>query len=115
MKDALELSGAIIASLKTQVPLDTVIRLFEMDMFPRMHRVMRETMRNKTGMFRADAPIGLMLSFIETVAEETGRDLTKGLWYYLIPPVKLLAFSYFWTISTFGKLRRRLGSFWSRS
>jgi hypothetical protein len=115
MKDALELSGAIIASLKTQVPLDTVVGLFEKDMFPRMHRVMRETMRNKTGMFRGDAPIGLMLSFIDTVAIETGRDLTKGLWYYVIKPVRGLAFSYFWTLSTFGKLRRRLRSFWSRS
>jgi hypothetical protein len=115
MKDALELSGAIIASQKTQVSLDTVVRLFEEDMFPRMHSVQRETMRNKTAMFRADAPIGLMLSFIDTVAEQTGRDPTKGLWYYAIPPVKGMVFCYFWTLSIFGKLRRRLRSFWSRS
>lgn len=115
MKDALELSGAIIASQKTQIPLDTAVRLFEEDMFPRMNMVQRETMRNKTGMFRADTPLGLMLSFMEGIAQETGRDLSKGLWYYLFPPLRWMCFCYFWTVSTIGKLRRRLRNFWTRS
>jgi hypothetical protein len=116
MRDALELSGAIIASQKTRVPLDTVVRLFEEDMFPRMNKVQRETMRNKNGMyFKPDAPIGLMLSFIETVAEETGRDLSKGLWSYLFPPLKLMCFGYFWALSRLGRLRRRLRNAWARS
>lgn len=107
MKDALELSGAIIASQKTHASLDTAVALFEKDMFPRMHKVQKETMRNKLGMFRADAPTGIMLSFMDTLLEESGRDLTKGLWYYLLPPVKVIAYLYFRTLSTYGKLRRR--------
>jgi hypothetical protein len=112
MKDALELSGAIIASQKTHVPLDTVLALFEKDMFPRMHKVQAETMRNKGGMFRADAPTGIMLSFMDTLIAETGRDPTKGLWYYLLPPIKVIAFGYFQTLSTYGKLRRHWRSLW---
>ena len=112
MKDCLELCGAIIASQKTGVSLDEVVKLFEADMFPRMNQVQRETMRNKTGMFKEDAPLGLMLSFVDVVFKETGRDLSRGMWYFV--PVTKLTFCYFWTISTFGKMRRKLGSFWSR-
>jgi hypothetical protein len=115
MKDALELSSAIINGLKSELSLDSVVRTFEEAMFPRMNKVQRETMRNKTGMFfKDDAPIGLMLSFIETVAEDSGYDLTKRVWFSIFITLKAMCFSYFWTISTFGKLRRRLRDAWSR-
>jgi 2-polyprenyl-6-methoxyphenol hydroxylase-like FAD-dependent oxidoreductase len=110
MKDALELSVAICQSQKpgTKDSLDVEVAQYEKDMFPRVAKVQAQTFRNKTTMFRDDAPLGFLMSLIDTVTGEIGP-----VWGRIIAAaVRPVTFSYFWLRLTFGRLTRR---FWTRT
>src|SRR5271170_307152 len=68
MRDALDLSEAIITCVKEGGDLDTAIKTFEEEMFPRAKRVQDETMTNKIYMFKTDAPVGFMVKMMEVMS-----------------------------------------------
>jgi 2-polyprenyl-6-methoxyphenol hydroxylase-like FAD-dependent oxidoreductase len=110
MKDALELSAAIFASQRPGADgsLDVEVAQYEKTMFPRVAKVQAETFKNKSTMFRDDAPLGFLMTLMDMVADGiggfSGRLAATALW-----PV---AFSYFWLRLTLGRLIRH---FWTRS
>jgi 2-polyprenyl-6-methoxyphenol hydroxylase-like FAD-dependent oxidoreductase len=108
MKDALELSAAICASQQKggEGTLDAEVAQYEKHMFPRVSKVQAETFQNKTTMFRNDAPLGFLMSLMDSVAEEIGGFKGRLAALVLSP----IAFSYFWLRLTLGRLVRR---FWA--
>lgn len=107
MKDALELSAAVCQSQKpdTNNSLDTEVAQYEKHMFPRVAKVQAETFNNKIAMFRDDAPLGFLMALLVAVTEEIGPIMGRIVAVVLWP----VAFSYFWSRLTFGRLVRR---FW---
>jgi 2-polyprenyl-6-methoxyphenol hydroxylase-like FAD-dependent oxidoreductase len=111
MKDALELSAAICKSQKPDGDdLDAEVSNYEKDMFPRVAKVQANTFRNKTTMFRDDAPLGFLMALVEAVADEIGQRSILG--RIVTTVVWPAAFLYFWLRITLGRLTRR---FWTRS
>lgn len=115
MKDALELSDAIIAAINTDTsttdttasPIPHAIETYETSMFPRAKKVQEDTMRNKINGVAYDAPVTYLLEIIESICEESGKDLNKGWLAWL--PIKTLLWSLLNTVYVFGQTRRR---FW---
>lgn len=107
MKDALELCDLIVQSVKEGTfDLDEAVRKYEMGMFPRARKVQEATMRNKVHMFRNDAPLGFMVKMVDVMAMEKGFDAEKGLTAVMLLPVKIMVYSYLWSVATLGSLRR---------
>lgn len=73
MKDALELSEAIIESIKAGSDLDSAVEGFEKAMFSRVKDVMGYTMMMKTYQFREDAPFGFLEKMKEIMGGEEPR------------------------------------------
>lgn len=107
MKDALELSHGIITAIRDGTTLDKAFKKFEQDMFPRNQEVQSKTAHNKTMMFRADAPIGLLSEAGDMIAAEKGLDTSTGWRSRAMIPVRTLWYSYFWSVSKNGALARR--------
>lgn len=106
MKDALDLSAALEEALgEKHSDIDTAVGGFEESMFARAEEFMHKTMVSKEGMFAQDSPYSFFVNMAGVVAKEVGRDLDRG-WLRWIP-VRKLAYTIFWTMGTFGALRRR--------
>lgn len=106
MKDALELSAALESSLKEEkIDIDAAVRNFEESMFERAKEFMHKTMVSKEGMFAQDAPYTFFVSMTALVAKQVGWDLNRGFMYWV--PVSKLAYTMFWSMGTFGAIRRR--------
>jgi 2-polyprenyl-6-methoxyphenol hydroxylase-like FAD-dependent oxidoreductase len=111
MKDALELSAAICKSQRLDGDhLDAEVSNYEKHMFPRVAKVQADTFRNKTTMFRDDAPLGFLMALMDAFADEIGQKSILG--RIVITVARPVAFSYFWLRITLGGLTRR---FWTRS
>lgn len=106
MKDALELSAAIVRGLKQPGgEIDTAVSQFEKSMFGRAREFMYRTKVSKEGMFAQDAPYSWLVTLTGVVAKELGWDLNRGFMAWI--PVKKLAYAVFWGMGTFGAIRRR--------
>eukprot|EP01117_Protostelium_nocturnum_P016898 TRINITY_DN6774_c0_g1_i1.p1 TRINITY_DN6774_c0_g1~~TRINITY_DN6774_c0_g1_i1.p1 ORF type:complete len:475 (-),score=102.44 TRINITY_DN6774_c0_g1_i1:82-1380(-) len=104
MKDALELSDSIEKAMKSEGTLDEAVRKYEEEMFPRAKKYQTRTMNNKTEMFGSDAPISLMVMMIDVVAEEMGKDFSKG-WLSWVP-IKTMAWMWFASVRKIGSYKR---------
>lgn len=108
MKDALELAEAILGN--QDGGLDAAVSQYEHAMFPRSAKTQAQTMKNKTAIYKADAPLPYLMSLMDQWADITAGT-TKGRvvasW-----PVRALAYSYFWTRMTVGALVRQ---YWLRT
>lgn len=105
MKDALDLSSALETALQeNRGEVDAFVRRFELSMFKRAEQFTQMTMINKKGMFAPDAPYSFLVNMGGLVAKEAGWDLDRGILYWF--PVRKLAYTVFWSMGTFGALRR---------
>ena len=107
MRDALQLSKAIVESTQTSSDLDAAVKAFEKEMFRRNEAVQKQTMRNKINGFRDDAPVGFMTGMMDGVAAMGGFETENGIWWYPMQPFKGLVYIYFWALICFGSYRRR--------
>ena len=115
MKDALELSKHIIKALKedgNEAALDDAIAQYEVEAFPRAKRANTETMTNKTTMFRDDSPVGMVVTMVQGLKDETRRGegppgILGKLIFWL--PVVTIAWAWCTCAQQFGIFRRKLG------
>lgn len=109
MKDALELSDAIVASQKdggsNAGSLDDAVQLFEKSMFPRAAAVQAQTFTNKTLMFKEDAPLGFLTHMTQRFLDQQ-KDTRWGKVTAFLP-LLTLTYYYFWLRMRIGALTRR--------
>ncbi|KAL2393488.1 Monooxygenase asqM [Exophiala dermatitidis] len=107
MKDALELAESLEQALKSGQEMDEATRKYEANMFPRAKRVQTLTQQNKIAMFSDNGAVNLMVSMVEVVAMEMGKDLNAG-WLAWIP-FRTLMFCYASCLQVLGIWRRKVG------
>ena len=106
MRDALDLANNIADCLENGGNMDTAVKNFEEQMFPRATKVQELTMMHKMHMYAADAPIGFMVGMMDVIAEARGKKLDQGLLRWI--PVKRSVYLMAWSMTAVGGLRRRL-------
>ncbi|KAJ9617193.1 hypothetical protein H2200_000914 [Cladophialophora chaetospira] len=94
MKDCLELAEQLEKALQAEGDFDEAARQYEENMFPRAKKTQMATMRNKTGAFSKEGPVSVAVGAVDDIAEELGKDLSKGilswipfktmLWFYIV-------------------------------
>ena len=104
MKDSLELSGAIVSALTEGSDLDEAVKQFEEAMFVRGREVQLDTMRNKTAMFREDAPVGFLTAQASEAVKMFWADPARSwLAWAAAQPLRALAWTYFSSIVVVGR------------
>ena len=106
MMDALELANNIADCLKHGGNLDTAVKDFEEQMFPRASKVQELTMMHKRHMYAADAPIGFMVGMMDVIAKAKGKKLDQGFLRRI--PVKKSVYLLAWLMISLGGLKRRV-------
>jgi 2-polyprenyl-6-methoxyphenol hydroxylase-like FAD-dependent oxidoreductase len=111
MTDALQLAELIEKSQDTSnnLALDQAVLQYEEKMFPRAEKIQSLTEANKTAMFRADAPVGLISRMLETMALDDPSVLAKLI---STTPVVATVYSYFWIRTQIGWAVRK---YWRRT
>ena len=108
MKDALDLFEKMKGVVKGD-DLDLAVREFEESMFVRAVDFMKATAVNKNGMHAMDAPYGVFSDYAGVAMREfSGFDVSDGWRWYVWLPVKSLVYGVFWSMGTYGAIRRRL-------
>jgi 2-polyprenyl-6-methoxyphenol hydroxylase-like FAD-dependent oxidoreductase len=111
MRDSLELAARLEDALTANGDVDEAVRKYEENMFPRAKKWQTATMRNKHGMFSKEGPVTFLVGMIDDIAEEMGKDLSKGVLRWI--PIKSMMWCYVVSRQWVGAWRRRVsGMIW---
>ena len=104
MKDCLELADQLEKALDGDGDIDEAVRGYEQTMFPRAQNIQTKTMRNKQGLFSKEGPVNFLVGMVDDIAEELGKDLSKGFLSWI--PFKTMLGSYIVSKQWIGSWRR---------
>ncbi|KIW68380.1 hypothetical protein PV04_04333 [Phialophora macrospora] len=106
MRDSIDLAAQLEDALTANGDVDEAVRKYEERMFPRAKKWQTATMRNKLGMFSNEGPVTFLVGMIDDIAEEMGKDLSKGALSWI--PLKTMMWCYVVSRQWVGASRRRV-------
>ncbi len=114
MKDCLELAEELEKALDGDGDMDGAVRGYEQNMFPRAEKIQTKTMRNKQGLFSKEGPVRFLVGMIDDIADELGKDLSKGFLSWI--PFRTMLWSYIVSRQWIGAQRRTVsGVIWKEA